>query len=70
MIAQQVKEKVNEAVRDGPRALIERLFAAHGAALQAFFRRRIRVKPDAWFRRSAPESGGASPINIQAPQGA
>ena len=29
------------------KALIERLFAAHGAALQAFFRRRVRSKPEA-----------------------
>jgi RNA polymerase sigma factor (sigma-70 family) len=29
------------------KALIERLFSEHGTALQAFFRRRIRVIPDA-----------------------
>lgn len=29
------------------RALVERLFSEHRAALQAFFRRRIRVLPDA-----------------------
>ena len=32
---------------EGPKALVERLFTAHGSALQAFFRRRIRAKPDA-----------------------
>jgi RNA polymerase sigma factor (sigma-70 family) len=32
---------------DSRKALIERLFAAHGGALQAFFRRRIRSKPEA-----------------------
>ena len=37
----------DESVRDGPKALVERLFAAHGSALQAFFRRRIRAKPEA-----------------------
>ena len=29
------------------KALIERLFSAHGSALQAFFRRRIRARPEA-----------------------
>jgi RNA polymerase sigma factor (sigma-70 family) len=29
------------------KALIERLFAEHGGALQAYFRRRLRRKPDA-----------------------
>jgi len=28
-------------------SLVERLFAEHGGALQAFFRRRIRTKADA-----------------------
>jgi RNA polymerase sigma factor (sigma-70 family) len=32
---------------DSRKALIERLFAAHGGTLQAFFRRRIRSKPEA-----------------------
>ncbi len=39
--------KSNESVTNGPKALVERLFAAHGSALQAFFRRRIRSKPEA-----------------------
>jgi RNA polymerase sigma-70 factor (ECF subfamily) len=32
---------------EGKKALIERLFSEQGAALQAFFRRRIRAAPDA-----------------------
>jgi RNA polymerase sigma-70 factor (ECF subfamily) len=34
-------------MREPHKALIERLFSTHGAALQAFFRRRIRSKPEA-----------------------
>jgi RNA polymerase sigma-70 factor (ECF subfamily) len=35
-------------MKDGAKkALVERLFSEHGTALQAFFRRRIRVAPDA-----------------------
>jgi RNA polymerase sigma factor (sigma-70 family) len=35
------------AMNKGKTAWVERLFAQHGTALQAFFRRRIRVAPDA-----------------------
>jgi len=35
------------AVADPKQSLVERLFAEHGGALQAFFRRRIRSKTDA-----------------------
>lgn len=38
---------MSRPVSETRKVLIERLFAAHGTALQAFFRRRIRTKPEA-----------------------
>ena len=36
-----------QPMSEGKKALIERLFSEQGAALQAFFRRRVRAAPDA-----------------------
>jgi RNA polymerase sigma-70 factor (ECF subfamily) len=43
----QTLQSAAELAPDSKRVLIERLFAAHGQALQAFFRRRIRSKTEA-----------------------